>query len=59
MGELSHALDFLLDVLYEVGLLGKLFLVDALNGVDLIIGRFEFDFLGRKHIRKGPFSQFF
>lgn len=38
MTDVPHGLDFLFDVLNQVGFLGKLFLVDALNGVDLVLG---------------------
>lgn len=43
MVEFPHALDFLLDVLDEVGFLGELFLVNALDRVDLVVCRFELD----------------
>ena len=42
MAEVTHTLDLLLDVFDEVGFLGKLLLVDALDRVYLIIWRFEF-----------------
>lgn len=41
--KLPHTLDFLLDILDEVRLLGELFLVNALNRVDLVVCRFELD----------------
>jgi hypothetical protein len=40
MVEIPHALYFLFDVFDEVGLLGELSLIDALDRVDLILGRF-------------------
>jgi len=44
VGQLSHRLDFLLDILDQVWFFGELLLVDTLDGVDFVIWRFEFDF---------------
>jgi hypothetical protein len=35
--QVTHALDFLLDVFDEVGFFCELLLVDTLDGVDLIV----------------------
>ena len=58
VSEISHALYLLLNVFNKVGLFGKLFFVDALHRIDLIIRTFEFYLLGWKHIWKGTFTQF-
>ena len=36
--KVPHALDFLLDVFHEIGFLSELLFVDALDGVDLVLG---------------------
>jgi hypothetical protein len=37
----AQTVDLLLDVLHQVGLFSKLLLIDALHGVDFVVGGFE------------------
>lgn len=57
MVELPHALDLLLDVFDEVGFLGELFLIDALDRVHLVFGRFEFYLLDGEDEGEGALAQ--
>jgi hypothetical protein len=55
----SHALYLLLDILNKIWLFGKLFFVDTLDRVHLVIWRFELYFLNGKNKRKSAFPKFF
>ncbi len=57
MVQFSHTLDLLFDILDEVRFLGELLLVDALDGVHLILCGFEFYLLDGEDEGEGSLAQ--
>lgn len=58
MVKVPQTLDFLLNVFNKIWLFGELLLIDALDWVDLIFGRFELDFLNWEDEGEGAFPKF-